>query len=413
MREPALLDVAHRHRLTQRGERIAGGDELVRYEPREGGVGDGRCDRAPVQLLGAVQLVAAGHAPGVEVRDPLPVVTDGADDVAFHDLHVIDVVQQPDARRAHGLHHRDSEGRPVALVVRVIDLAVQELEADRDPLFFRLRLDRVEPRDTVVDRLPVAPAATVAEHRDHIRDGVARGERNGLLQLVQQHPVVRAIVEARRNEVAARGGIAHGAYQALLTYRVPVVGTQQVDRDEPHSGGRASELPEGDLSIRPTGDGLLEPSQAEARARRNTALKGRTHGGGSQRRHCRSPVHQNSRRFKYSQLARIDANASAGWSCSTKKCLIPACCSLAKIRFQSILPAPTSAILLSGGPIESFTWTIGNRPGQRAKYARGSCPPLVIQYRSISSWTSLGSVSASRMSYGSLPSTGVNSKSWL
>src|SRR5213082_2558140 len=82
----------------------------------------------------------------------------------------------------------------------------------------------------------------------------------------------------------------------------------------------------------------------------------------------------------------------------------------AKIRFQSILPAPTSAILLSGGPIESFTWTIGNRPGQRAKYARGSCPPLVIQYRSISSWTSLGSVSASRMSYGSLPSTGVNSK---
>src|SRR5207253_2173714 len=295
-----------------------------------------------------------------------PVVADGADDVAFHDLHVIDVVQQPDARRAHGLHHGDPESRPVALVVRVIDLAVQELEADRDPLFFRLRLDRVEPRDTVVDRLPVAPAAPVAEHRDHIRDGVARGERNGLLQLVQQHPV-----------------------------------------------GRAIELREGDLSIRPTGDGLLEPSQAEARARRNTALKGRTHGGGSQRRHCRSPVHQNSRRFKYSQLARIDANASAGWSCSTKKCLIPACCSLAKIRFQSILPAPTSAILLSGGPIESFTWTIGNRPGQRAKYARGSCPPLVIQYRSISSWTSLGSVSASRMSYGSLPSTGVNSKSWL
>src|SRR2546422_8362756 len=49
----------------------------------------------------------------------------------------------------------------------------------------------------------------------------------------------------------------------------------------------------------------------------------------------------------------------------------------------------------SGGPAESFTWTIGKRPGQRAKYASGSCPPLVIQYRSTSSWTSLGSVSAS------------------
>src|SRR2546421_2297284 len=70
----------------------------------------------------------------------------------------------------------------------------------------------------------------------------------------------------------------------------------------------------------------------------------------------------------------MDANESAGWSCSTKKCLMPACCCLAKMRFQSIVPAPTSAILLSGGPIESFTCTIENRPGQRAKYVRGSWP---------------------------------------
>src|SRR5438034_5927347 len=66
----------------------------------------------------------------------------------------------------------------------------------------------------------------------------------------------------------------------------------------------------------------------------------------------------------------------------------------------------------SGGPAESFTWTIGKRPGQRAKYASGSCPPLVIQYRSTSSWTSLGSVSASSTSYGNFPSSGANSKSW-
>src|SRR5438034_8814445 len=40
-------------------------------------------------------------------------------------------------------------------------------------------------------------------------------------------------------------------------------------------------------------------------------------------------------------------------------------------------------------------------------------PPLVIQYRSTSSWTSLGSVSASSTSYGNFPSSGANSKSWL
>src|SRR5207249_8778525 len=75
------------------------------------------------------------------------------------------------------------------------------------------------------------------------------------------------------------------------------------------------------------------------------------------------------------------------------------------------ISAPTSTMRWSGGPAESFTWTIGKRPGQRAKYASGSCPPLVIQYRSTSSWTSLGSVSASSTSYGNFPSSGANSKS--
>src|SRR5712691_4101408 len=373
MLEPTVLDVAHRHRLTQRRERIAGRDELVRHEPREAGVGDGRCHRTPVQLLRAVQLVTPRNAPGVEMGDPILVVTDGADDVAFHDLHVIDVVQQLDAWRAHGLDHGDPEGSPVALVVGVIHLAVQELEADGDALRFRLRLDLVEPRHTVVDRLRVALAATVAEHRDHIRDVVARGEGKRLLQLPQQHPVVRPIVEARRNEVVARGGIAHGAHQTRLAHGVPILGAQQVDGCEPHPGRRTGERRQRDFAIGPAGNGLLEPSHAEAWARRYTALQGRAEGSGSQRRHRRSPVHQNSSRFRYSQLARMDAN----------------------------------------GPAESFTWTIGKRPGQRTKYASGSCPPLVIQYRSTSSWTSLGSVSASSTSYGNFPSSGANSKSWL
>src|SRR5256885_11190588 len=77
--------------------------------------------------------------------DPILVVTDSADDVAFHDLHVIDVVQQLDAWRAHGFDHGDPEGSPVALVVGVIHLAVQELEADGDAPRFRLR-DRKSTR---------------------------------------------------------------------------------------------------------------------------------------------------------------------------------------------------------------------------------------------------------------------------
>src|SRR2546427_10436436 len=51
----------------------------------------------------------------VEVADVLVRVPDGADDVAFHDLHVIDVEQQLHAGRVDRPHHRDprSEERRV------------------------------------------------------------------------------------------------------------------------------------------------------------------------------------------------------------------------------------------------------------------------------------------------------------
>src|SRR5258708_346323 len=140
--------------VPQRAERVARGHELVRDKSSEPRVGDGRGDRVPVQLLRAVQLVAAGDASRVKMGDVIPVVADGADDVAFHDLHVIDVVQQLDARRANRRHDGHAERRAVALIIRMVDLAVQELEADGDALFFRERLDGWSPATQVAIAAP-------------------------------------------------------------------------------------------------------------------------------------------------------------------------------------------------------------------------------------------------------------------
>jgi hypothetical protein len=68
-------------------------DELVGEIAFEFQVGDGLCDGVPVEFLGLVEFVPAGHAAGVEVADVLDVLADGADHVAFHDLHVVDVVE--------------------------------------------------------------------------------------------------------------------------------------------------------------------------------------------------------------------------------------------------------------------------------------------------------------------------------
>ena len=84
--------------LAQRGQRIARRHELVREEALEAGLDDRAADRRPLQLLRVVELVPARHAAGVIVRDVLVMLADGADHVAFHDLHVVDVVEQLDAR---------------------------------------------------------------------------------------------------------------------------------------------------------------------------------------------------------------------------------------------------------------------------------------------------------------------------
>jgi hypothetical protein len=58
-----------------------------------------------VQLLRVVDFVAARIAAGVEVPDPLEMVADIPDDVAVHDLGMVDVEQDLHARRAHARHH--------------------------------------------------------------------------------------------------------------------------------------------------------------------------------------------------------------------------------------------------------------------------------------------------------------------
>ena len=63
------LHVAERDSLSQRRQRIARRHELVREISGESGIRDRAADRAPVQFLRVVELVASRHAAGVVVRD--------------------------------------------------------------------------------------------------------------------------------------------------------------------------------------------------------------------------------------------------------------------------------------------------------------------------------------------------------
>src|SRR5690242_20995971 len=91
---PFLSDVADAERCLERRERIFRRHELVRDESVITCLRDGGRDRTPVELLRPIELVAARHATRMEVADVRRIVANRADDIALHDLHVVDVVEQ-------------------------------------------------------------------------------------------------------------------------------------------------------------------------------------------------------------------------------------------------------------------------------------------------------------------------------
>src|SRR5256714_4585708 len=130
------LYVAEVDGFAQGGEWIARGDELVCDVASVVGRGDTAHDSVPLYFLSAIKFVAVRNAPGVEVAEPVNIFLNGADQVAFHDLHVIDVVEKLDARGVNRLNHLKAPGGVVAHVIFVIDFAVEQLDADRDAMVF-------------------------------------------------------------------------------------------------------------------------------------------------------------------------------------------------------------------------------------------------------------------------------------
>ena len=111
-----------------------------------------------VDLLLVVEFAPAGVSGGVDVADVVVMLADPADDVAVHDLHVIDVEQQFQAGRADALDDVDAIVGVVSLVAGVplhgvrADPGIEHLEAERDPFLLGVADDLLESFDAVVWR---------------------------------------------------------------------------------------------------------------------------------------------------------------------------------------------------------------------------------------------------------------------
>ena len=78
------------------------------------------------------------------MREVVVVLPDGADDVALHDLHVVDVVEEFEVVRAHAIAEFDAPGGVIGHVPGVVDFGVEKLEAENYVGFFSQRKKRFD-----------------------------------------------------------------------------------------------------------------------------------------------------------------------------------------------------------------------------------------------------------------------------
>ena len=251
-------------------------------EAGEAGVDDGLDDGWVVQFLSVVDLVAAGDAGGVVVGNELVVVTDGGDDVSFHDLHVVDVVEEFEARRVEFLADGAAEGGVVVGVGGVVDFGVEEFHDEGDVVFLGKGNDPRESFGALVDFLLIRSDAAVAGKADDLRDTCFGGGGDegfvDFLEGVVVVGVVEGVFDAADSAFVLGGG-GDGAFEAEGFCDDGFVGVEEVDAVDADCGGFLAEGFQGEVIEAPAADRVTEHGgnveMQEARCKRQDVGSGR------------------------------------------------------------------------------------------------------------------------------------------
>nr|ABM53570.1 putative peptidase S1 family [uncultured bacterium CBNPD1 BAC clone 1664] len=202
----AWLPGRRRRRRRQGGDGLPARHEFMAKPLVIALAGEKAGDGGPVDLLPVVEVASPGGAGGVDMADQVEVGGQGADQVPLHQLHVIAVVKEAQARVVQLTHDFGAEGRAVALVAGVVDLAVQELQEQAHAGALRVLHHGPEALDAGGDGRGVGAIADSRAGEDDNRLAAARG---GVIDpaahLVTQGGVPGGVVEAGLQGVAAEG----------------------------------------------------------------------------------------------------------------------------------------------------------------------------------------------------------------
>ena len=257
------------------------------------GLEDRAHDGRVVQLLRLVDLVSARVAAGVVVEQILVIVADRPDDIPLHDLHVVNVVQQPEPLRVDRLAKLHAPVRAVAHVILMVHAAVEQLHHDVHLVLLGNGEDTLQAGGAILQACLVVHAGAVAGETDQVFQAGVGHLLDSLLVNLNQCVVVLKPVERPADAAYARfailqraGGEADDrAAQTVLAHGWEVRRVKQFDRLHAEAGRLGRELVQPDATVAPLADRVadvaLELVIALGRLAKRGSREGGTHGSGA------------------------------------------------------------------------------------------------------------------------------------
>gem|GEM_PF-5440777 len=188
------------------------------------------------------------------------VLTDRVADVAVHDLHVVNVVEQLEPLGADALYQFRAPRHMVALVILVIALAVQQFHAQRHLQFFRQRQNAFQADGAILQALRIVEAGAVAGETNQPLVTRVRRFLEPLLVGWRQFVVMLDAVPRLANAaetVNHRIGN-HRADEAIFLDRLKFGLIEQVNRDEAHFLAGGAKIVQFDFAVAPAARAVVD-----------------------------------------------------------------------------------------------------------------------------------------------------------
>ena len=155
----------------------------------------------------------------------LVVVLDRANDISFHDLHVVDVVEQFEMVACDLFAQFDAPGGQIAHVVGVIDPAIEKLHVEDDIFFLGHRSDLAQRFGAVLHSGFAVDPASVSGEADHVSETCERCCFDRFFErfecFIPELRLAEPIGELMRGD--------HGTNQSVLLEGIEVFRTEQID----------------------------------------------------------------------------------------------------------------------------------------------------------------------------------------